>query len=177
MTITDTISPTCLDFPAEARVLDGTRGLTVHEPESATAAELSAVLRLLERMGAKTIMLGSARDADALATRAAVAEAWTARGGLVLDEVDWPESAASWLRQARRLAVPDPDAWVVCARPEGWSGMAGRLSETAWTPQRTIVTASLAGADVLAAGGPESFAGLRGVTRDGRTWRIGRTAA
>src|SRR5690606_13377940 len=99
-----------------------------------TTAELAAVLRLLERMGVGTIGLGSARDARSLATRAAVGHAWRERGGVVVDEVDWPESAASWLRQARRFAAAAPDAWVVSARPAGWAGMVGRLTATGWTP-------------------------------------------
>ncbi|ADD39903.1 ABC transporter substrate-binding protein [Stackebrandtia nassauensis] len=151
--------------------------LTAPAPAAHLTAELAAVLRLLERMGANTIVLGSARDAASVATRAALAEAWTERGGEILDSVDWPESAASWLRQARRFAAPKPDAWVVAARPTGWAHMVGRLTDTAWTADRTIVTAALRAPDVLASFDAASFAGLRGVTREGRTWRIGRATA
>jgi hypothetical protein len=125
---------------------------------------VSGVLRLLESLGARTIVLGRSRDDAAGATCEAVARAWVARGGEVLDVVDWPETAASWLRQARRFTAHQPDAWVVAARPSGWKGMCRRLIGSAqWAPRRTIVAASLTPGDQIADG-------VRGVTAEGRAW-------
>ncbi|MGH8877137.1 MAG: hypothetical protein ACRD0P_07350, partial [Stackebrandtia sp.] len=56
-----------------------------------TAAELAAVLRLLERLGANSIVLGYSREDATRSTAESIAEAWSRRGGIVLDSVDWPE--------------------------------------------------------------------------------------
>ncbi|MDQ7807925.1 hypothetical protein Q5425_29665 [Amycolatopsis sp. A133] len=122
-----------------------------------TAAELEAVLRLLGP--ARHIVIGTAADPASRAAGERIAEAW---GGLVLATVTWPETAASWLRQARRFAAPNPDAWVVSATPAGWAGMTRRLLlSTSWSPRRTVLTAALAGF---------SLPGLRGAHADGTTW-------
>ncbi len=122
-----------------------------------TDAELDAVLRLVGR--ARHIVLGTAADAGSRADGARIAAAW---GGLVLATVTWPEAAASWLRQARRFAAPEPDVWVVSATPAGWAGMARRLvASTSWSPHRTVVTA---------AAGESPLPGLRGARADGSSW-------
>lgn len=124
---------------------------------------------MLELVGrARHIVLGTAADAVSLANGERIVRAW---GGLVLATVVWPETAASWLRQARRFATPDPDAWVVSATPAGWLGMAARLAaSTTWSPHRTVATAALAGLAPSPAGGV--LDGLRGAHADGRTWAI-----
>lgn len=95
---------------------------------------------------AHTIVIGTSRDAPSLLAGTELAAAWTARGGLVLAHVTWPETAASWLRQARRFADPTPDAWVVLATPGGWEGMATRLTRsTEWSPARTLISRTAAG--------------------------------
>lgn len=131
-------------------------------------AELAAVLRLLRP--AVSVVIGSSRDASARAAADTLARAWTDRGGDVLDIVDWPERAASWLRQARRFAVHAPDAWVVTGRVGGWLQMGRRLAQsTDWTPNRTIATSGLASEELAA---DSRFDGLRGATGDGGTWQI-----
>jgi len=120
-----------------------------------TSPELETLLSLLA--GARHIVIGtdftSRTDADRIAA------VW---GGLVLATVTWPETAASWLRQARRFAAPEPDAWVVSATPASWAGMARRLQlSTAWSPHRTFATSALAGYPIP---------GLRGAHADGTTW-------
>jgi hypothetical protein len=144
-----------------------------------TQAELAAVLRLLAALRPRigSINIGSSRDPISLATAVAVQEAWTSAGGQVLDVVDWPDDAASWLRQARRFTVHEPDAWVVTGSIWGWVQMGRRLAySTDWDPARTVATASLADATLIAAGGIGTFDGLRGVHRDGRSWHITRTS-
>jgi hypothetical protein len=87
---------------------------------------------------AVTITIGHSRDEPGRAAAQAFAEQWTASGRIVLDVVDWPEEAASWLRQANRFTAGNPDAWVVTATARGWAGMRRRLSLTpAWDPSRT----------------------------------------
>ncbi|MFB9690562.1 hypothetical protein [Amycolatopsis plumensis] len=120
-----------------------------------TSLELEALLGLLG--GARHIVIGtdfaSRPDGDRIAA------AW---GGVVLTTVAWPETAASWLRQAHRFAAPEPDAWVVSATPAGWAGMARRLQlSTSWSPHRTFATSALAG---------YPLPGLRGARADGTTW-------
>jgi hypothetical protein len=102
--------------------------------------ELAGLLKLVAAQpGVHTVTIGHSRDAGARAAAAAFAEAWTATGGVVLDAVDWPETAASWLRQARRFVAGAPDAWVVIATPAGWSHLADRLRlGTGWDPARTF---------------------------------------
>jgi hypothetical protein len=122
-----------------------------------TDAELEALVKLIG--GARHIVLGTAADPVSRAGGERIATAW---GGLVLATVTWPETAASWLRQARRFAAPDPDTWVVSATPAGWAGMTRRLlMSTRWSPHRTVVTAAL-----------EDFRlpGVRGARADGTTW-------
>lgn len=137
-------------------------------------AQLAAMLRLLDelRPSAVSIVIGSSRDARARLAADTLARTWTERGGDVFDVVDWPERAASWLRQARRFTAAAPDAWVVTGRVPGWQQMGRRLAQsTGWTPTRTIATASLASAQLAAEGG---FDGLRGAADDGGTWEITR---
>ncbi|MET9000379.1 hypothetical protein [Amycolatopsis sp. NPDC004169] len=120
-----------------------------------TSLELEALLGLLGH--ARHIVIGT--DSSSRPDAARIAEAW---GGPVLATVTWPETAASWLRQARRFATPEPEAWVVSATPAGWAGMARRLLlSTAWSPHRTFATAALAG---------YPLPGLRGAHADGTTW-------
>ncbi|WIV55541.1 hypothetical protein [Amycolatopsis nalaikhensis] len=122
-----------------------------------TAEELAAVLRLMGP--ARHAVIGTATDPTSRADGARIAAAWD---GDVLATVTWPETAASWLRQARRFASPDPDVWVVCATPAGWTGMTHRLRQsTTWSPHRTIVTSALA---------DFRLPGIRGTRPDGTTW-------
>ncbi|MEU4250477.1 hypothetical protein AB0F15_24015 [Amycolatopsis sp. NPDC026612] len=122
-----------------------------------TSAEVEALTRLLGQ--ARHIVLGTAADPASRAGGERIAAAW---GGLVLATVTWPETAASWLRQARRFAAPEPDVWVVSATSAGWAGMTRRLLlSTSWSPHRTIVTSALAGFPLP---------GLRGARADGTTW-------
>lgn len=122
-----------------------------------TDAELETLVHLVGR--ARHIVIGTAADTESRANGERIAEAW---GGLVLETVTWPETAASWLRQAQRFASPAPDVWVVSATPAGWAGMARRLARsTSWSPHRTVVTATLEECPLP---------GLRGARADGSSW-------
>ncbi|WIX99273.1 hypothetical protein QRX60_35210 [Amycolatopsis mongoliensis] len=122
-----------------------------------TDAELEALVGLIGQ--ARHVVIGTAADPVSRADGERIAAAW---GGLVLATVTWPESAASWLRQARRFAAPEPDIWMVSATPAGWAGMTRRLRmSTSWSPGRTVVTAALANF---------RLPGVRGAWADGTTW-------
>ena len=141
--------------------------------------ESHALLRLLRGMRPRpvSVVIGTAADPVSRANGTRIAEAWVADGsGLVLTTVVWPETAASWLRHARRFATPAPDAWIVTGTLPGWVGMGRRLvHSTDWSPRRTVATAALAVPEVIAAGGIGTFDGLRGTHIDGRVWEIQRT--
>ncbi|MFI6316402.1 hypothetical protein ACIBG8_02730 [Nonomuraea sp. NPDC050556] len=95
--------------------------------------------RLVEA-GIGTVTVGHGRDPASVERARRFAEDWERRGGTVLAVVDWPETAASWLRQATRFAAGAPDAWVVAAPHEGWKRMAERLRQgTDWDEERTYL--------------------------------------
>ncbi|MEV0081343.1 hypothetical protein [Saccharopolyspora sp. NPDC050642] len=153
-------------------------GTATRIPSPHSEIELATVMGLLAglRPRVTSIVIGCSRDAPSRATADAVERAWSERGGHVLDVVDWPERAASWLRQARRFTEPGPDAWVVTGQLTGWVQMGCRLlHSTGWDPARTIGTAALASDDLIVMGGVGTFDGLRGAARDGGTWEVVRT--
>ncbi len=94
-----------------------------------TSAELETIMGLLteRRSRVSTFYVGHARDDASRSAANAIIRAWTVHGGDVLGVVDWPEDAASWLRQATRLAVGATDAWAVAGSPLGWAQMGRRL--------------------------------------------------
>ncbi|GAA1914312.1 hypothetical protein GCM10009837_43790 [Streptomyces durmitorensis] len=144
-------------------------------PAPHTAAELTALIGLLTLPKARigTVAIGHSRDAASRDAAEAFAAAWTARGGTVLTTVSWPETAASWLRPAHRLAAQIPDAWVMAAAPLGLAQLARRLRHsTDWDPARTYAFASLQDSRVPALAGDDVLHGLRGATADGDTWHV-----
>lgn len=125
--------------PWPGRLLDMDEG----EAE-ATAAELNRMIGLALRRGGRSIAIGRGRSAAASRAAAAFAGRWEASGRTVLDLVTWPEQAASWLRQATRLAAADPDLWIMAGPPGGWAQMTRRLlRSTPWEPGRTIAFAAV----------------------------------
>ena len=148
----------------------------IRGPLACGDTELAAILGLVRRIRPVSIVVGTAMDPVSRANGDRIARAWSQDGGCVLATVHWPETAASWLRQARQFADPEPDAWVVSATPAGWIGMGRRLAcSTGWAPGRTVATAGLADPALIAAGGVGTFDGLRGAYSDGTTWAIART--
>lgn len=147
-------------------------------PRPLTGAEQEAVCGLLDalRPHPDTVTIGSSRDGVSRTAARQLAIAWQERGGTVLDILDWPETAASWLRQARRFAAGPPDAWIVTGAAAGWVQMGRRLAlSTDWDPARTVATSSLATNALIARGGTGTFDHLRGAHPDGTTWEIIRT--
>ncbi|GLY86547.1 hypothetical protein [Actinoallomurus iriomotensis] len=139
------------------------------QPSRHTDAELAALIGLLT--GIQTVVVGHGRDDASRAAARAFATAWQRPGREIITTVDWPETAASWLRAARRLTAPAPDAWVVAAAPLGFAQLSRRLRySTGWDPRRTFAFASLHDARLPALAGPETVCGLRGATADGGFW-------
>lgn len=126
-----------------------------------------------QRRSGTTVSIGHSRDANSAAAAAAFASAWRERGHRVSAVVDWPEDAASWLRQARRLTAGEPDAWVIAAAVEGFVQVSRRLvHSTLWTARRTFAFATLADPRCGALAGPGVLDGLRGATSEGGSWAI-----
>jgi hypothetical protein len=99
--------------------------------------DLAHALELLRAMDARLVAVGHGRDPHSVAAARGFLEAWEGQIAVV---VDWPPSAASWLRQARRLTEPEPDAWVIADDSPGWANVERRLRETAaWDPMRTVI--------------------------------------
>lgn len=113
--------------------------------ESATLrAAYSAASRLQDRFapldGLGTLVLGHSRDQTAREAARLLLDHLVGRGVDVRDVVDWPEQAASWLRQATRFTAFAPALWVVLIGDgNGWMRMRQRLHDTAWDPDRTVV--------------------------------------
>jgi hypothetical protein len=142
-------------------------------PQAHTAPELARILHMLSHAGATTIAIGHGRHPTSVAAARALSEAWNEPGQLVLGIVDWPETAASWLRPAHRLAGLQPDRWVIADTPAGFTQLARRLTdEPGWTPSRTLGFGALATDDLITVTGRGVVDGMTGATRDGGTWQL-----
>ncbi|MFI9404374.1 hypothetical protein [Nocardia sp. NPDC052316] len=143
-------------------------------PPPHTEAELARLLATV-RQGLRhgtTVTIGHSRDADSADAADAFAAAWREYGH-VTAVVDWPEDAASWLRQARRLTAGAPDGWVIAASAEGFAQLSRRLVySTDWTARRTFAFGSLADPRCVALAGVGVLDGLRGATSDGKGWVV-----
>src|SRR5690349_5691318 len=139
----------------------------------ATDAELNRMTELALSRGAQAIAIGRGRFPVAARAAAGFARRFQAAGGSVICAVTWPESAASWLRQATRFAAADPDLWVMAGPATGWAQMTRRLLwSTTWRPERTIAFAALGTAPVIGLVGAHNLPGLTGATADGSTWHV-----
>ncbi|MEV7150006.1 hypothetical protein AB0O05_26345 [Streptomyces sp. NPDC093084] len=147
---------------------------TTHDPDPmATPAEIAAVIALAHARRARTLVIGSGRTPHALATARRIDSTWTRAGGITLATVTWPETAASWLRQATRFVAAAPDLWVMTGPATGWAQMTRRLLwSTPWPPTHTLATAALAAPHTLTLVGLPHLNGLTGAAADGTTWRV-----
>jgi hypothetical protein len=139
----------------------------------ATDAELASIVKLAHNRGAHSIAIGSGRTANAIATSRAIKAAWDGVGGRTLGTVTWPETGASWLRHATRLAAIDPDLWIMTGPATGWAQMTRRLLwSTQWTPARTLATAEIGAPQTLGLVGLPNLDRLTGAEADGATWLV-----
>jgi Periplasmic binding protein len=143
-------------------------------PAAHTGEEIRTLTAMLRSAGASSITIGHGRHPASRDAALAVIQAWTDGAGTVLGTIDWPERAASWLKPARQLVQTHPDAWVIIDNPAGCAQLAMRLTDhLGWSPARTFGTASMYSPDAAALTGFGVLTGMRGVTPDGATWRIG----
>ena len=139
----------------------------------ATDAELSRMTELALSRGARAIAIGRGNSPAATRAAAGFARRFQATGGTIICTVTWPESAASWLRHARRFTAADPDLWVMAGPATGWAQMTRRLLwSTPWRPERTIGFAAIGTAHVIGLVGAHNLPGLTGATADGSTWQV-----
>ncbi|MPY93458.1 MAG: hypothetical protein GEV08_10445 [Acidimicrobiia bacterium] len=144
--------------------------------------QVDAVVAWLFELGATVVSVGHGRDPRSRASAARFVEAWRGLGRLDEREafardvdavVDWPATAASWLRPAQRLVAGAPDAWVVADTPASWAPMARRLRlSTSWAPARTVCFPALATPALPELAGHDATEGLRGVGTDGTRWQF-----
>jgi hypothetical protein len=139
----------------------------------ATGAELDRMTELALGRGARTVALGRGNSPGAARATGGFARRWEAAGGAIICTVTWPESAASWLRQATRFAAADPDLWVMAGPATGWAQMTRRLLwSTPWRADRTLAFAALGTREVISLVGAHNLPGLTGPTADGGTWHV-----
>lgn len=139
-----------------------------------TGSEVAGLVALATSRGARVIAVGSGRDVVALSAVRAVTNAWELAGGEVSLELSWPETAASWLRQANRFAAADADLWIMLGPPVGWAQMTRRLLwSTPWKPAHTLLSGAVSDRRTLDLVGLHNLPGIAGVTRDGDPWRLG----
>ena len=139
----------------------------------ATDAELNRMTELALSRGARTIATGRGNSPAATRAVGEFARRFQATGGIIICTVTWPESAASWLRQATRYAAADPDLWVMAGPATGWAQMTRRLLwSTPWRPERTIAFAAIGTRHVIGLVGAHNLPGLTGATADGSTWQV-----
>ncbi|WP_019930724.1 hypothetical protein [Nocardia sp. BMG111209] len=140
---------------------------------AATDAEIAGIVAVARARGVRALTLGSGRTPAAIATVDAVAVEWERGGGRIADHVTWPETAASWLRQARRFTTTTPDLWVMTGPRPGWAQMTRRLLwSTPWSAADTIVTSVIADPAALALVGTAYLEGLTGVDAEGSAWTV-----
>jgi hypothetical protein len=139
----------------------------------ATDAELSRMTELALGRGARAIAIGRGNSPAAAQATASFARRFRNAGGIIVCLVTWPESAASWLRQARRFTAADPDLWIMAGPAIGWAQMTRRLLwSTSWRPERTIAFAAIGTQPVIGLVGAHNLPGLTGATADGGSWLV-----
>ena len=135
----------------------------------ATDAELNRMTELALSRGARAIATGRGNSPAATRAVGEFTRRFQATGGIIICTVTWPESAASWLRQATRYAAADPDLWVMAGPATGWAQMTRRLLwSTPWRPERTIAFAAIGTRHVTGLVGAHNLPGLTGATADAR---------
>lgn len=135
--------------------------------------ELTGLVDLASRRGARHIAVGSGRDPEALAFADDFTALWNEAGGEVVKAVTWPEEAASWLRQATRFSAAEADLWIMTGPAAGWAQMTRRLLwSTGWRPENTLVTTAAGSRKALDLVGLHNLEGLAGLNSRGIRWTI-----
>jgi len=136
-------------------------------------AEVLALVELAQQRGAQSIAIGSGRHPMCLAGAQALSDAWQHAGGELALVLDWPETAASWLRQATRFSQANADLWIMLGPPLGWAQMTRRLLwSTPWKPARALLAGGISDRRTLDLVGLHNLPGIAGTTRDGAAWHL-----
>ncbi|MFD7155593.1 hypothetical protein ACFV9C_13390 [Kribbella sp. NPDC059898] len=132
---------------------------------------MAGLVGLARMRGARSIAIGSGRDPASVDAVRALADGWD---GEVVLELTWPETAASWMRQATRFAGADADLWIMFGPPLGWAQLTRRLLwSTPWDPARALLAAAVSDPRALDLVGRHNLTGIAGVTRAGQPWYVG----
>ena len=149
---------------------------TLHDDaqaQPATGSEIDALIELAQRLGAQSVAIGHGRDDVSCTNAARFSRQWKESGGSVLVEVSWPEEAASWLRQARKLVTLEPDMWVLGGAAVGLAQMTRRLAwSTPWQPARTLALGSSTVHETVRLAGARVLEGMCGAHPGGVLWQI-----
>ncbi len=146
----------------------------VQIPGAASAdPDVSVLIALASIRGARSIAIGSGRDPGVRESVQKLAAEWEAVGGEIALRLAWPETAASWRRQAMQFATAGADLWVMLGPPLGWVQMTRRLLwSTPWTPMRSLLSGDISDPRTLALVGLDDLEGIAGVTRGGKPWHL-----
>ncbi|GAA4906631.1 hypothetical protein EV188_103475 [Actinomycetospora succinea] len=124
--------------------------------------ELDLLIALLDELRPEVLGIGHGRDTTATRRAHLAAQRWEARGGHLAALVSWPDTAASWLRQATKL-TEDADTWLIADHPTGWAGIGPRLADDGrWSATRTVAFSSLAHPDLPRLAGAAATEGVHG---------------
>jgi hypothetical protein len=149
-------------------------GVSASSEATFDASEVAALIEFARARGAQAVAIGSGRGPLMKSATSAFEAAWEQSGGELALRVTWPESAASWLRQATRFAAAEADVWVMFGPPLGWAQMTRRLLwSTPWKPSRTLLAGGVSERDTLDLVGLFNLPGIAGVTSDGQPWHLG----
>lgn len=127
-----------------------------------------------------SLSIGHGRDETCCAIAEALAESWQliqtwvrVTGGFLIRQVDWPETAASWLAQAKELNKDRPDAIVMISSAISGIAVLKRLADQrSWSAASTFFLFS--DTDDLQIYAPELvvYQGLKCLTADGKRWIV-----
>jgi len=127
-----------------------------------------------------SLSIGHSRDDASNAIAEALAESWQltltwvrVEGGFLIRQVDWPETAASWLAQATELNKDRPDAIVIISSASSGIAVLKRLADQKnWSASRTFCLFNDTEdpqkymADLI------FYEGLKCITKDGKRWIV-----
>jgi hypothetical protein len=142
---------------------------------------INAIIHWIDEYNYETysLSLGHGRNADDRTIAEELANSWKdtqnwvrSDGGFVINHVDWPETAASWLAQAKILSKDNPDAWLLISSSISVLAVLKRLADRkGWLAERTFVVSNTN--DMLTnAGDLAAYEGLKFINENGDQWRV-----
>jgi hypothetical protein len=142
---------------------------------------ISAIIHWIDAYNYETYSLsighgrnpGDSKIAEELANSWGDLQNWVrSEGGFVINYVDWPESAASWLAQAKILSKDNPDVWILISSSMSVLSVLKRLADqSGWFAERTFVVSDTA-VLLTHAGDLAAYEGLKCINENGDQWRV-----